>query len=174
MLKIAELSVLSRAQIKLPVRLKLATEEFREGWRFVRSGGANQLEKRIQRQGWHFIRIADGVLQSGVGESSQQAIACALKLALRSISEYFNAVEVRRIHLTMYPWFVLAKVGVYPLRIQQSAVHVVPDSAFPFPPRARNRQLPVSRPWLSARYGSAIPMLKEMLISPGRAHERTQ
>lgn len=174
MVQITELSVLLRAKIELPVRLKLATEEFREGWSFVRLGGASRLERKIQRHRWHFIRIADGSLRSGVGETSQQAIACALKLALRSISEYFNAVEVRRIQLTTYPWFVLAKVGVYPLRIQQSAVQVVLDSALPLPAHARNRQLPVSGPWLSPRYGSAMPMLKEMLISSGSTQERAQ
>jgi len=102
---IAELNVLLRTQIQLPVGLKLATDEFREGWNFVRSTDARRLEKRIQTRGWNFIKIADGELRSGVGETSQLAIASALKLALRRVSTHFNAVEVEHIELTQYPWF---------------------------------------------------------------------
>ncbi|MGA8779188.1 MAG: hypothetical protein WB567_00450, partial [Terracidiphilus sp.] len=106
---------------------------FIEGWSIARRGGASLLERRIRRHGWNFIRIADETRRGGVGESSQQAIASALQLAVRSISEYFNGVEVRHIYLTRYKWFVLARVGVFPYRIQQSPVQFVPDEVRPLP-----------------------------------------
>jgi hypothetical protein len=43
-------------------------------------------------------------------------------LALRRVSERFNAAEVESIELRKYPWFVVAKVKVYPYQIQQGAV----------------------------------------------------
>ena len=128
---IAELNVLLRGHIELPNNLKLATEEFREGWNIVRSGGARRLDKEIRRRGWHFIRIDEGTIRSGVGQTPQEAIAGALKLALRCFSKRFNAAEVEHIELKTYPWFVLAKVKVYPYQIQQSAVLSASDETLP-------------------------------------------
>src|ERR1035437_28140 len=134
---IAKLNLLLRAHIELPDGLKLASDEFSEGWDFARSVDARRLEKQIVMRGWSFTRIADGSLRSGVGDTSQEAIASALKLALRRISTHFNAVEVEHIELTQYPWFFLARVRVYPFRIQQDAVSPVPDEAEAFPIRRR-------------------------------------
>jgi hypothetical protein len=135
---IAELTMLLRGRVELADNLKLATEEFREGWNFVRSGGARRLDREIRRRGWHFIRIAEGSIRSGVGQTSQEAIAGALKLALRCLSKRFNAAEVEHIELKMYPWFFLARVTVYPYQIQQSAVLAVSDEVVPLstPPPA--------------------------------------
>jgi len=88
---IAERNMLLRANTELPDGLKLATDEFREGWEFVRKYDACRLETQIARRGWNFITIAEESLRSGVGETSQEAIASALKLALRRISAHFNA-----------------------------------------------------------------------------------
>jgi hypothetical protein len=63
----AELTMLLLGQIELPGNLKPAAEEFREGWNIVRSGGARRLDKEIRRRRWHFIRISERVLGSGVG-----------------------------------------------------------------------------------------------------------
>jgi len=148
--------------------------DFMDGWNIVRPGGASLLGKTIRKCGWHFIRIADESLRSGVGESSQQAIASALLLAVRSFSEYFNAVEVRNIHLTKYPWFVLGRVGVCPYRIQQSPVQYVPDDALSLPATARRRQLPVNASRLSSQFGRALPILKEAPTLSSYAQEEPQ
>jgi hypothetical protein len=161
---IAELKMLLRARIELPEGLKLATDEFGEGWNFVRRENARRLEKKIQTRGWNFIKIADGLLRSGVGERSQEAIASALKLALRQVSEHFNAVEVEQIELTQYPWFFLARVRVYPYRIQRDAVLPVADEAAPAPIPLRLRRLPDGAAEPFPHLGSAMPLLKEMLV----------
>ena len=129
MRNIAELTVLLRERVALPDHFKLATEEFREGWDFVLSGDAHWLDKKIRRCGWYFIRIAEGSLKSGVGQTPQEAIASALKLALRCVSGRFNAAEVGHIELKEYPWFILATVRVYPYQIQKSAILSVSDES---------------------------------------------
>jgi hypothetical protein len=174
MRNIAELNVLLRVRVELPVGLKLATEEFREGWNFVRPGDARRLEKKIQTRGWSFIKIADGLLRSGVGETSQEAIAGALKLALRHVSTYFNAVEVEHIELTQYPWFFLARIHVYPYRIQQGAVLPVTDEAPTLPIPPRQRRLSPQAPALYPYFGSAMPLIKEMLVLSRSSQARTQ
>jgi hypothetical protein len=161
---IAELNILLRARTELPDGLKLATDEFREGWEFVRTFDARRLEKQIVLRGWNFIRIAEESLRSGVGETSQEAIASALKLALRRISTHFNAVEVEHIELTQYPWFFLARVRVYPFRIQQGAVLPVSDKAETYPISHRQRRLPVHAEVLYPHFESCIPQLKQMLV----------
>ena len=123
----AEHTVLLRERVALPDHFKLVTEEFREGWDFVRSGDVHWLDEKIRRCGWHFIRIAEGSLKSGIGQTPQEAIASALKLTLRCVSGRFNAAEVGHIELKEYPWFVLATVRVYPYQIQKSAILSVSD-----------------------------------------------
>lgn len=167
MLKITELSVLIRVEAELPSWLVMKRDEFMDGWNIVQTRGASLLEKRIRRCGWHSIRIAGESLRSGVGESSQEAIACALKLLVHGFSEYFNAVEVRHVHLAEYPWFAIARLRVCPYRIQQSPVQFVPDDALPLPATPRRRQLPANASWLYPQFGPEMLLLKEMLVQPG-------
>ena len=164
MRKIAELSVFLRPSIDLPNSLNLKTDEFHEGWSFVRNGNAHRLEKKITKSGWQFIRIAASPLKSGVGSTPQDAIAAALKLVLRRVSHYFNAIEVKSIELTKYPWFFLARVNVAPYRIQQDSSSSVKNVAIFNEPRSRRRPTQYSeemRPELE----SAMPMLREMMAS---------
>lgn len=165
MLTIAERNVLLRAQTELPDGLKLATDAFHEGWNLVRTGNAARLKEKIETRGWNFIRVADGSLRSGVGDSSQEAISCALKLALRHVSANFNAAEVEHIELTQYPWFFLARVRVYPYRIQEEAELALVEDAEWIAMRERQRRgSPQSADILFPHFGSAMPMLKEMLV----------
>ena len=158
---IAELNLLLHTTAELPTGLKLTTEEFDEGWSFVRRVDARRLEKRIHTRGWNFIRFAGGSLRSGIGDTSQEAIASALKLALRRVSNHSNAVEVEHIELTRYPWFFLARVRVYPYRIQESSAIEMPEGgveaiAADSSDLQTEEHLPIM--------GSAMPMLKELLV----------
>lgn len=168
---IAELSLLLRVRVELPEGFKLGTEKFKEGWSFSRSLDAGRLEKRILNHGWNFIKTGEGPQGCGVGDTSQEAVASALKLALRRMSEYFNAVEVARIQLTQYPWFFLARVGVYAYRIQQGVVLPAPEHAGWLLTARRRRRLPRQPDELYPHCGSAMPMLKEMLTSTDQTYE---
>ena len=126
---IAESHVLLRNRIELPDGLRLATEDFREDWNFVRSANALRLGKLLTLHGWSFVRIADGPMRNGVGDTSQEAIASGLKLALRHISTHFNAAEVEHIELTQYPWFFLARIRVLPYIIRQGVALSVADES---------------------------------------------
>jgi hypothetical protein len=121
MQQITEHAVLLRSRPEMPTSLKLATNEFGEGWNFVRSSSP-RLEKKVQKFGWHLIRTTDESRQGAIGATPQQAISRALELALRSANPYFNGLEVGSIHLTTYPWFILARVGVCLFRIQLGPV----------------------------------------------------
>jgi hypothetical protein len=162
---IEELNLLLHTSVELPLGLKLTTEKFEEGWSFVRRVDARRLEKRIQTKGWNFIKFADGSLRSGIGDTSQEAIACALKLALRRVSSHSNAVEVEHIELTRYPWFFLARVRVYPYRIQLGSSLVEMPANAPDSIAAECRTAPGGAEDNAPFLGSAMPMLKEMLVS---------
>ena len=164
MQNIAEQNILLRQQIVLPVGLRLATHEFREGWNLVPRVNAAQMKKEIQTHGWNFIRVADGALRSGVGETSQESIASALKMTLRRINADLNAAEVEHIEVTQYPWFFLARVMIYPYRIQQSAFLQASDLLQPTATGVRVRRLPLDSKVLFPYFGSAMPQLKQLLI----------
>ncbi len=174
MCTIAESNVLLRAQAEMPSGFKVATDEFRDGWGRMRSGGTERIEKKVQSSGWNFVRLADGSLRSGVGETSQQAIASALKLALLRVGENSNAVEVQRIELTQYPWFFLARVLVHPYRIQQGAELPALCEDVGTPPARRKRRLSPQTAELFPHFGSAMPMLKEMLTMQRDAKGKVQ
>ena len=173
MCTIAESNVFLRAQAELPVGFKVATEEVREGWSLMRSGGKGRLEKKVHTRGWSFVKFAGGALRSGVGETSQAAIASALKLALRQVDAHSNAVEVERIELTQYPWFFLARVQVYPYRIQQEAALPALANVLPAPAAVGLKRLPLGSASLYPQFGCAMPMLKEMLTSSKSAGTRS-
>jgi hypothetical protein len=165
MCKIDELTVLLRVRVELPAGLMLKNAELCEGWNFARTGGAIRLEKKIKTSGWHFIKIADQLMRSGVGASSQEAIAGALRMCLRCVSRYFNAVGIEQIALTQYSWFFLARVTICPYRIQQGAILPVPDEAISLlipPQQGRSSSGPRD---VYPPLGCAIHLLKDARIS---------
>jgi hypothetical protein len=165
MCTIAESNVIFLAEAELPTGFKVASEEFREGWNRMRTGGARRLERKLRKRGWNFIRTGDDPMRSGVGKTSQEAIANALKLAVRRAGAHSNAVEVERIQLTQYPWFFLARLCVHLYRIQQGAALPVPVNVAAAPIAMRQGRLPSQRAHLYADLGNMMPMLKEMLTS---------
>jgi hypothetical protein len=152
--------------------LKLATDDFREGWSFSRSMDARRLEKKILSHGWNFIKIVDGPLRSGVGDTAQEAIAGALKLALRRVSPHFNVAEVDYIQLTKYPWFFLARVRVLPYLIQQGTVLPISDDLSPLSVTPRQKWLDLESTALFPQFACAMPQLKQMLISSAASQSR--
>jgi len=68
---------------------------------------------------------------------------------------------VEHIELTRYPWFFLARVRVYPYRIQESSAIEMPEGgveaiAADSSDLQTEEHLPIM--------GSAMPMLKELLV----------
>ena len=165
MRNITEASMLLRVRVDLPVGFKLAMDEFQEGWQFVRTLDAGRLTKKFRTRGWNFISIGEGVLKSGVGDTSQEAIARALKLALNHFGASSDAVEVKHIQMTQYPWFFLAKVIVNPYELQVAVNQKVPVRSLSLPAAPRVRRLPANAAALYPDFGVTMPMLKQMLIS---------
>jgi hypothetical protein len=165
MLSLTESNVLLRVQADLPMGFKVATAEFHNGWDVMRSGGVVRLEKKVRARGWNLIGIPATMLRSGVGETSQQAIANALNQALQGVDSQANAAEVKQVELTQYPWFCLARVRVHSYRIQEGAE--LPALDEPVPPigtRFRRSSRPSE---LSAELAGVMPMLKGMLAVSG-------
>jgi len=169
----AESNVFLRARMELPQGFKVAAGEFRDGWTVMRKGGAGGLERKTRACGWNFVRIGEAALRSGVGDTSQMAIASALRLALRQVKAFDNAVELERIELTHYPWFILARVHIKSYRIQQGLALPALDVSAELQMTPHRRLSPQAAE-LFRGFGDAMPMLKEMLVAArtgeARAH----
>jgi hypothetical protein len=174
MRNIAELNFLVRGQVEAPNSFKLATETFREGWNFVRFMDARRLEKDIHAHGLDCVSISDGAQKSGVGKSAQEAIANALEITLRHISQHYNIAKIGHIELTQYPWFYLSRVVVCPYRVEQDAIEISRGVTVSLPIVPTHRRLQVYAPALYPYFGYAIPMLKEMLILSKNSQTRPQ
>jgi hypothetical protein len=160
---ISEQDVLLREEIDLPACVKIATDSFREGWNFASTVNAKQLEKKICSRDWNFIKIAEGAQASGVGATSQEAIASALRVALLRKNGRFNAVVIEYIEISPYPWFFLARMRVCQYCIQQSAVLAVIDDCASSSTSPRKRRLLLDANALYPDFGSSMPLIKQML-----------
>jgi|ERR1035437_2163012 hypothetical protein len=167
---IAELTVILREPIAIPTGFKLATEKFCQNWSFALRFNAQQLEAEVCAQGWGFIRIADVLQTSGIGKSSQQAIASALKLVVCHASKHSNVAEVKYIELTHYPWFCLARVRVSQYHILHSSISTVPNDLLASASAAEQKRLPLHASDLYQDFGSVMPQLKQMLVLPVERH----
>jgi hypothetical protein len=175
MRSLAELNILLRARIPLPEGLRLATEDYQQGWRLALSTEPSGLEEKVLSCGWNFIKLPGESVKSGVGETSQQAIACALRHTLRRASKLSNAMTFENISLARYPWFILATVRAYSYRIQQGVELPVLEEDETPPPRFPRKRFPHEPALLYPQYfGGNMAMLKEMLILSETTLERTQ
>jgi hypothetical protein len=164
MYTITESNMLLRTCVELPVGLKLGIEEFREGWGLVRKSTEQQLQRKSRRHGWSLVKGAAGLQGNGVGDTSQLAIASALKLALRNANKRYDAAEVEHIELTQYPWFFLARIQVYPYLIQQGTGLPIYDDDISFSVIPRHRKALV-RPH-DRDLGRSMSQLKKLLVLP--------
>lgn len=162
---VTELDILLREGIELPASLRIAKEDFQNGWKFALTANAQELETQVHASGWNLIKIADQLQASGVGETAQEAVASGLRLALLRMNVGNNAAAVESIELTKYPWFELARVKVRPICIQQSATLAVSDDRVSTPVARRQRGLPLSAAALYPDFGRDMPQLKQMLVS---------
>lgn len=163
--EINERTILLRDRIELPDGLPFPTKAVCEGWLMAWTMNALQMEELIVSRGWTFARIGARTLRVGVGDSVKDAVANALRLGLRRVADYFNAAEVEHIELTQYPWFHLARVSVWPYRIQQSADLPCLEQFTNVAATPRKRRLPPDSSVLFPHFASAMPQLKQLLIS---------
>lgn len=126
-MRIVALATLVHGSAKLPGDLELVTEKFDEDWNLVRSGDVHWLDKEVRARGWHFIRITEAMLRSGLGTTAQEAIAGTLRMALSHVGERFNTAQVRHFEVSKYQNFFLARVKIYPYQIQQGETLPVSD-----------------------------------------------
>jgi hypothetical protein len=135
---IIDRTILIRGSVRLPDDLEFVMEEFGEGWSCMRSGDSLWLDKHMRACGWHFIRTNEGVSSTGVGETTHEAISSALKLALRRVSDHFNASQVEHFEVIKYSGFFVAKVRIFSYQMQPSttllksrehAIYMVPRLA---------------------------------------------
>lgn len=131
MREIIDRTILIRGSVRLPDDLEFVMEEFGEGWSCVYSGDSKWLDEQIGAHGWHFIRTNEEVSSTGVGETTHEAIVSALKLALRRVSDHFNASQVQHFEVIKYPRFFIAKAKIFPYQIDQNTTLLKSGEAAP-------------------------------------------
>jgi hypothetical protein len=161
--EITEQDLFLSEQVELPASLRISTDAFCEGWKMAPTVNAWQLEEMIGAREWNFIKVAEGVLANGVGETSQVAIANALRLALLRKNARFNAVDVEYIEISQYPWFFLARMRVCQYLIQQCASRDASDEFSSLSFSSPKKRLPhqANDPYPS--FNSSMPSIKQIL-----------
>ena len=154
---------LLRVPCELPQGMKLFTDEFYEGWRRARSMSTGHFENSVRVLGWNFIKIADGSMVVGVGNTSQEAVTGALRHSLRNVRDNSNVLEIRSIELTRYQWFFLARVGVFPYRVQESATLPPSEASNDFHEGSYRKHLP--RQWAAYSVGAGSMHKRMMVLS---------
>jgi len=106
-----------RVDAQIQLGLNLTSGKLWEGWDCVPLEGVRG--DRVEMRAGQLAACGKPFLKGGKGNTPQEAIARALKLALRQVSKSFNAARVEYLPVQKYPWFYLATVVVYPQAIQQ-------------------------------------------------------
>jgi len=166
---ISRFILLFRQHVELPDGLNVVTEEFQDGWSVVCSGDSMSMDKSLQSLGWNFTWIGQGKSKTCFGKTSQDATRTALQLALRKISDEFNAVEVVQIDLTKLLWFYRARVRVSPYKIQPDSALSAIDTLVYCP--SPQRRLPLQTMQSSQQARRSKTLLKQTFLSPARSKE---
>lgn len=114
-------SVFLRKACILPDRLDLSKQPICEEWSVVEEIPALAFDAMIRRAGWHFMWLRDASSRWGIGISEGVAIRRALSRALKGVSKRFNAAKLDSLQIAQYPGFLIAKVTVQTLHIQEHA-----------------------------------------------------
>ena len=138
----------------------------------MRNANADQLRRKARTLGWTLVRGTRGQHGCGVGDTSELAMASALKLALRNVAKQWNSAEVEQIAVTHLPMFYLAKLYVCPYNIQPTSLLLVCDNTRLLPRFSQQRS-----PTLQASeilLGCSMQQLKQMLVLSDDAESLTQ
>ena len=149
---------LIRVDAQFPVGLNLTPRKLREGWGSVPLREVRGLGNRAEMCGWQLVAGGEQLLKGGMGNTPEDATACALKLALRHVSRSFNAARVEYLRVQKYPWFYVGTVAVYPQAIQQrpAAIALRSDAAAVVP--SPNTVWSNIDQLFSARRGQIVPL----------------
>jgi hypothetical protein len=112
-------TVLLRNGCMLPSGFDLRREPFSKGWAEAMETPATELDARIRGVGWHFMWIVGSHSSHAFGRTAETAIHRALAYALRQVNGRFNAAELDSVHVTRFPGFRMARVGVQARQIQR-------------------------------------------------------
>jgi len=160
---LAKSSMLVRSGVILPPKLKLKTIQFTAPWNVVVSADAGWLEREVTSRNWHIVRIANGIIRSGIGNNSHTAIASAVNFALMQVNSGIHTLRIEHVKLTQYPWFVLACISMSPYRIQEGLTLTEADAAIALTFAPRHRR--VSAPYISSylKLGTNASAMKDIL-----------
>ena len=114
-------SVFLRSECILPDQLDPFRQPIDKEWTIVEEIPALVFDTMIRQAGWHFLWLQGACSRRGFGLTEERAIRRALSLALKGVSNRFNAAELDSLEIAEYPGFHVAKATVQTLQIQRQA-----------------------------------------------------
>lgn len=163
--KITTGSILVKENALLPRELQFESEPSVPGWRLVEGFDGYQLDRELQKAGWHFFCLAGEIKATVFGMDEQHMVRRAIERILANPkSKKFNCLEITRVASVSSKRFSLVQyvtVSASSRHIQESMVlFSVMDSGGPGP--SRNECPP--NPDIGLESGSGL--LQEMLRQP--------
>lgn len=91
-------SILMKENTLLPKALQFESEPCVPGWRLVESVAGYELDREIQRAGWHFFCLAGEIKATVFGMDEQNMVRRAIERILANPkSDKFNSLEITRV-----------------------------------------------------------------------------
>lgn len=134
-------TVLIREGTAWPDGVQFATRAFIPGWQAVEGSTSAQIDRAINKAGWHFFYLAAELQESALGRELQTAIDKAVrKLAAVVERDSRNALEITGVRIRRLP-------GLFYVTLKAHARHIK-DTPFLF-------DAPRYSPWIPARHSAA-------------------
>jgi hypothetical protein len=140
-------AILIKDNALLPKELQFESETCVPGWRLVKGFDGYELDREIQKEGWHFFCLAGEIKATVFGMDEQHMVHRAIERILaNSKSEKFNSLEITRVASVgsqRFPLVHYVTVSASSRHIQESMVlFSIEDSRRPGPNRDECRPNP--------------------------------
>ena len=115
--------ILMREGTELPGAVRLESEPYEAGWRFVKNLDGYGLGRKIDEAGWTFFCQAGDIKSIAFGIDEQQMVRRAVKRILAKVeSEKFNSLEITRVATQRFLGVPYTSVLARSRHIQESVV----------------------------------------------------
>lgn len=133
--------VLIRTSARLPKHMGLSGTLLNQGWMLL-SENVHSFDSKVRTADWHFFSITEEKRACAVARRMEDAVARALRRALRRIKGRYNAAEICEIQQWSIAGLSFCRVSVATRHVQYGPILALTESVGLFSPRPTSHEEP--------------------------------
>src|ERR1700730_18148981 len=118
-------SVLLQADALLPEGVKIDSEPFVPGWRFVKNMNAYGLDRAVREVRWNYFCLAEDINVIVIGTRESSRIKRGINnLVAQASADNFNSLEITQVSAKSFLGVPYVRMSARPRHVQESMVLV--------------------------------------------------